>query len=83
MMVIRNCEVFRYGAFLVTFLHVVRSWDPNNHTWEVTEALRPAIITVDWQKKNKTVFKSVNYAGYIGILTALKPVGVFSHSSYD
>jgi len=53
---------------------VVHSWELKNHTWEVTEALRPAIITLDWQQKNKTVFKSVNYAGYIGILTAIKPV---------
>lgn len=52
-------------------------WDPNNHTWEVTEALRPAIITLNWQRKNQTVFKSVSYAGYIGILTAIKP-GVFT-----
>jgi len=49
----------------------------------MTEALRPAIITVDWQRKNKTVFKSVNYAGYIGILTAIKPVSVGNHSWCD
>jgi acid ceramidase len=47
-------------------------WDPQNHTWHVTEALRPAIVNLDWQKSGKTLFKSVNYAGYIGILTAIK-----------
>jgi acid ceramidase len=47
-------------------------WDPQNHTWQVTEALRPAIVNLDWQKNGKTLFKSVNYAGYIGILTAVK-----------
>jgi len=46
-----------------------------NHTSPLPEALRPAVITVDWQRKNKTVFKSVNFAGHIGILTAVKPVG--------
>lgn len=48
-------------------------WDPKKHTWKLSEALRSAVITVDWQRKNKTVFKSVNYAGYVGVLTAVKP----------
>jgi acid ceramidase len=52
-------------------------WDPKNHTWEVTEALRPAIVNLDWQRGGVTVFRSVNYAGYIGILTAVKK-GVFT-----
>ena len=59
------------------------SWDAENHTWEVTEALRPSIITIDWQQKNRTVFKSVNFAGYIGIVTAIKPVSICNHSLYD
>jgi len=53
---------------------VLCSWDTRNHTWKLTEALRSSTITLDWQRKNKTVFKSVNYAGYIGVLTAIKPV---------
>ena len=45
-----------------------------NRTWEVTEALRPLVVNLDYQRRGKTVFKSVNFAGYIGILTGLKPV---------
>ncbi|KAK7481951.1 hypothetical protein BaRGS_00026754 [Batillaria attramentaria] len=52
-------------------------WDVKNKTWEVTEALRPLVVNLDFQRGGKTVFKSVNFAGYIGILTALKP-GLFS-----
>jgi len=60
---------------------VLFSWDPVNHTWPLSDALRASIITVDWQRNNKTVFKSVNFAGYIGIITAIKPVGFCCHSS--
>lgn len=52
-------------------------WDIKNHTWEITEALRPMILNVDYQKGGKTVFKAVHYAGYIGILTAIKPVSLY------
>jgi len=60
---------------------VLCSWDAKNHTWKLSEALRLAVVTVDWQRNNKTVFKSVNYAGYIGALTAIKPVCCYSCSS--
>ena len=56
------------------FVNVIDSWDPQNHTWELTEALRPSVVNLNWQRSGKTVFKSVNFAGYIGILTAVKPV---------
>lgn len=52
-------------------------WESKNHTWEVTEALRPGVITLDWQRGGKTVFRSVNFAGYIGILTGMKQ-GIFT-----
>lgn len=32
------------------------------------------VINVDFQSKGKTVFKSVHFAGYIGVLTGIKPV---------
>jgi acid ceramidase len=50
------------------------SWNQKTHAWNITTALRPAIVNLDWQKGGKTVFKSVNFAGYVGILTAIKPV---------
>ncbi|KAK7097092.1 acid ceramidase-like [Littorina saxatilis] len=48
-------------------------WDVKNKTWQVTEALRPLVINLDFQRGGKTVFKSVNFAGYVGILTGLRP----------
>ena len=68
---------FSYRAdrlLAVVVVTVVCSWDPQNHTYKLSEALRAAVITVDWQRNNKTVFKSVHFAGYVGILTAIKPV---------
>lgn len=32
------------------------------------------IVNLDFQKKGKTVYKTVNFAGYIGALTGIKPV---------
>ena len=52
-------------------------WDLKNHTWLIAESLRPMIVTLDFQKDNETLFKSVNFAGYIGVLTGVKP-GVMS-----
>ncbi|XP_028657918.1 acid ceramidase [Erpetoichthys calabaricus] len=58
-----------FGLFL--------GWDVKNHTWVVTEYLRPLVVNLDFQKGNKTVFKSTSFAGYVGMLTGVKP-GVFS-----
>lgn len=70
----KNGELFHarnldFGLFM--------GWDIKNHTWAITEALRPMIMNLDFQKNNKTIFKSVNFAGYIGVLTGVKP-GVIS-----
>ncbi|CAG5116609.1 unnamed protein product, partial [Candidula unifasciata] len=54
-----------FGLFL--------GWDIKNATWAITEILRPLIVNLDWQRGGQTVFKSVNFAGYIGVLTAIKP----------
>ncbi|XP_060074170.1 acid ceramidase-like [Ylistrum balloti] len=59
---VRNLD---FGLFL--------GWDIKNNTWSVTELLRPMVIMVDFQKGGETVFKSINFAGYVGILTAIKP----------
>ncbi|XP_076067426.1 acid ceramidase-like [Oratosquilla oratoria] len=47
-------------------------WDLKNHTWRVAELLKPLVIHLDWQRANKTVFQSVNYAGFVGVLTGVK-----------
>ena len=42
----------------------------------MTAALRPMIVNLDFQKGGKTVYKAVQYAGYVGIITGLKPVNL-------
>ncbi|XP_069686152.1 acid ceramidase-like isoform X2 [Periplaneta americana] len=58
-----------FGLFL--------GWDVTNNTWLTTEYLKPLVVKLDFMKDNKTLFRSVNFAGYIGILTAVKK-GAFS-----
>jgi len=56
------------------FFFIFNRWDINNITWLTTEYLKPLIVKLDFQRNGKTVFKSVNFAGYVGILTGIKPV---------
>ncbi|XP_021963900.1 acid ceramidase isoform X2 [Folsomia candida] len=53
-----------FGLFL--------GWDAKNQTWLTTEFLRPLVIKLTFTRGNRTIFQSVNFAGYIGILTGLK-----------
>lgn len=52
------------------------SWDRKNQTWTLTEKLKPLVVNVDLKRNNRTVFKSTSFAGYVGILTGIKPVSV-------
>ncbi|XP_071950236.1 acid ceramidase-like [Antedon mediterranea] len=54
-----------FGLFL--------GWDVENDTWSLSEKLRPLIINVDYQSKGETVARAVHFAGYIGVLTGVKP----------
>jgi len=45
----------------------------------MTEALRPLLININFQMQEKTVFMTTQYAGYVGVLTAIRP-GAFSLS---
>ncbi|XP_029634262.1 acid ceramidase-like [Octopus sinensis] len=70
----KNGELFHarnldFGLFM--------GWDLKKNDWAITEALRPMIMNLDFQKNNKTVFKSASFAGYIGVLSGVKP-GVIS-----
>lgn len=53
------------------------SWDPHNNTWLTSEYLRRMVIHLDFVKNNKIVFSTVSFAGYIGVLTAVKKVNMF------
>lgn len=50
------------------------SWDIKNKSWIITEKLKPLVVNLDFRRKNQTVFKSTNFAGYVGMLTGIKPV---------
>ncbi|XP_020832392.1 acid ceramidase [Phascolarctos cinereus] len=63
---VRNMD---FGVFL--------GWNMNNNSWTVTENLKPLSVNLDFQKNNRTVFKATSFAGYVGMLTGMKP-GTFS-----
>ncbi|XP_066505399.1 N-acylsphingosine amidohydrolase (acid ceramidase) 1a isoform X2 [Hoplias malabaricus] len=48
-------------------------WDKKNQTWTITEKLKPLVVNVDFHRKNRTVFKSTSFAGYVGMLTGIRP----------
>jgi len=54
-----------FGLFL--------GWNEKTHDWSITEILRKTIINVDWRKNGKTVFKSVNFAGFVGVYNGVRP----------
>ncbi|KAJ7326742.1 hypothetical protein JRQ81_016501 [Phrynocephalus forsythii] len=54
-----------FGLFL--------GWDIKNSSWTITEVLRPLMVSLDFQRNNKTVFKSSNLAGYVGMISGVKP----------
>ncbi|XP_055970021.1 acid ceramidase [Sorex fumeus] len=58
-----------FGVFL--------GWNTNNNSWVVTEELKPLTVNLDFRRNNKTVFKASSFAGYVGMLTGIKP-GLFS-----
>lgn len=54
-----------FGLFL--------GWDIKNKSWIVSEKLKPLVVNLDFRRDNQTVFKSTNFAGYVGMLTGLRP----------
>lgn len=53
-----------FGLFL--------GWDVNTTDWAVTEKLRNMIININWTRNGSTVYKSVNFAGYVGIYNGVR-----------
>jgi len=51
---------------------LLMGWDNKNNTWAVTERLRKMMLNVHYQRNGKTVYKAVHFAGYVGMLTAVK-----------
>nr|XP_033799873.1 acid ceramidase [Geotrypetes seraphini] len=58
-----------FGLFL--------GWDIKHSTWMVSQSLKPLTVNIDFQRNNRTIFKSVTFAGYVGMLTGVKP-GIFT-----
>uniref|UniRef100_A0A7N8WZ53 Acid ceramidase n=1 Tax=Mastacembelus armatus TaxID=205130 RepID=A0A7N8WZ53_9TELE len=48
-------------------------WDVKNKSWIISEKLKPLVVNLDFKRNNQTVFKSTNFAGYVGMLTGIKP----------
>uniref|UniRef100_A0A8C7P749 Acid ceramidase n=1 Tax=Oncorhynchus mykiss TaxID=8022 RepID=A0A8C7P749_ONCMY len=71
---VRDCYTFnsllKINPLIVSFS---TSWDMKNRSWLITEKLKPMVVNIDFQRGNKTVFKSTNFAGYVGMLTGIKP----------
>lgn len=50
-------------------------WDKQNHTWALTEKLRPLLLNARFQSNGVTLFNATYYAGYVGLLTGYKTNG--------
>ncbi|KAL7856328.1 hypothetical protein AOLI_G00199320 [Acnodon oligacanthus] len=48
-------------------------WDLKNRSWVITEKLKPLVVNVDFRRSNRTIFTSTNFAGYVGMLTGMRP----------
>ena len=56
---------------------LLMGWDVRNDTWIISEMLRPMVVNVNYVKGGSVMFKAVHFAGYIGVLSGVKP-GVFT-----
>lgn len=59
-------------------IYHVRNMDFWDGIW-LTDHLKNLTITIDYQKGGKTVFYATSFAGYVGVLSGMKP-GAFSIS---
>jgi len=54
-----------FGLFL--------GWDPMAHEWSVSQQLRQMVVNINWMRNGQLLYKSNNFAGFIGIYNGLKP----------
>lgn len=47
-------------------------WDIRNKTRLIRQIMRPLVVKLEFVRNNQTLFSAVNFAGYVGILTAVK-----------
>ncbi|CAF3412511.1 unnamed protein product [Rotaria sp. Silwood1] len=59
----------------------------SNNTWILTEKLRTLIAQINFTRNGEVLYKTTTFAGFIGVLTGLKPnvfsVSVNSRTSFD
>uniref|UniRef100_A0A2P2HY28 ceramidase n=2 Tax=Hirondellea gigas TaxID=1518452 RepID=A0A2P2HY28_9CRUS len=58
---------------------IFMGWNRSSHEWSVAELLRPLVVDLTWSSGGETLYSSVNYVGYVGVITAVKK-GAFSFS---
>jgi acid ceramidase len=63
-----------FGLFL--------GWNSTTHEWAVSSHLRTMVVNINWIKNGKVIFKSNNFAGFIGIYNGMKK-GAFSLTAND
>jgi len=54
-----------FGLFL--------GWNPSMHEWSISTVLRKMIVNINWMKDGKLLFKSNNFAGFVGVYNGLRP----------
>jgi len=60
-------------------LGALLGWDDKKKTWKIAELLRPLAINVEYKSGGRVLYKSVQFAGSIGVFTGVAP-GRFSIS---
>jgi acid ceramidase len=63
-----------FGLFL--------GWNHTTHEWAVSSHLRKMVVNINWIKDGKVLFKSNNFAGFVGIYNGMKK-GAFSITAND
>jgi len=52
-------------------------WDPVRHDWMLTELLRGVVINVNFKRGGEIIYKTVNFAGFVGVYNGVRK-GAFS-----
>lgn len=76
--ILRDPEGYVYHARNMD-LGAWMGWDTKNNTWKLAELLRPITVNVEFQSKGQTLYKTVQFAGTVGVFTGVKS-GKFSFS---
>ncbi|XP_048236999.1 acid ceramidase-like [Haliotis rufescens] len=50
-------------------------YDIKNRTWFLSENLRPLLVNINYMRGGNLVFRAAHYAGYVGVVTGMKPKG--------